>query len=135
MTYTQPSPIPVGYDGEETGTLSFAGHQHPPAAPVALVDGANIALNANLGFTYRVTLAGNRTLSNPTGGVDGQEIRVEITQDATGSRTLAYGTAFDWGTAGAPVLTTTAGDTDILKFIYNAAKGKWRGVLVAKGFS
>lgn len=134
MTYTQPSPMPVAEDGEETGGLAFAFHQHAMPASVNLVDGANIALNAAQGFVFRVTLAGNRTLSNPTGGVDGQRIRVEVTQDATGSRTLAYGTAFDWGTAGAPVLTTTAGKTDVLELVYNATAAKWFGLDVFKGF-
>jgi hypothetical protein len=42
---------------------------------------------------------------------------LRVTQDGTGSRTLAYNAAFKFGTAGAPVLTTTASKTDILGFI------------------
>ena len=80
------------------------------AAPavVALTDAASIAVNAALGNDFRVTLAGNRTLANPSNPANGQVIKVHVTQDATGSRTLAYDTNYDWGTGGAPTLTTTA---------------------------
>lgn len=65
-------------------------------------------VNAALGNDFRVTLAGNRTLANPSNPANGQVIKVHVTQDATGSRTLAYYTNYDWGTGGAPTLTTTA---------------------------
>ena len=55
--------------------------------------------------------------------IDGAVHRVS--QDATGSRTLAYGTAYDFGTAGAPTLTTTPSKVDILGFEYVASISKW----------
>jgi hypothetical protein len=95
-------------------------------AVVALTFGSSIAVNAALGNVFAVTLtASTGTLANPSGPVDGQVIRIRVTQDATGSRTLAYGTAFDFGTAGTPVLTATASKTDILAFEYVAALSKW----------
>lgn len=103
---------------------------------VALVDGANIATDASLGNIFSVTLAGNRTLDNPTNPVAGQKIVYRIRQDATGSRTLAYGTAFRFSTVNvSPTLTTTAAKTDYLGFIYNEVDSKWDFVAGAsKGF-
>lgn len=96
-------------------------------AVVALTFGASIAVNAAAGNVFDVTLtASTGTLANPTNPVDGQVIRVRVTQDATGSRTLAYGTTYDFGAAGAPSLSTAAGATDILPFQYDAAAAKWK---------
>lgn len=82
--------------------------------PVALTDAVNIATNAALGNIFTVTLGGNRTLDNPTNVVAGRTYAWVLTQDATGSRTLAYGTAFDFPGGTAPVLTTTASAIDLI---------------------
>lgn len=63
--------------------------------PVALTDGATIATNAALSNVFTVTIAGNRTLSNPTNLVAGQFITWQLKEDATGSRTLALDTDFN----------------------------------------
>jgi hypothetical protein len=95
-------------------------------AVVALTFGTTIAVNAALGNVFAVTLtASTGTLANPSNPVDGQPIRVRITQDGTGSRTLAFGTAWDFGAAGTPTLSTAAGACDYVVGEYNAAKGKW----------
>ena len=97
-------------------------------AVVALTDGASIAVNAALGNDFRVTLGGNRTIAAPSNPVDGQVIRFQLTQDATGSRTITWTSTaggFDFGTPGAPTLTTTAAKTDMVRFAYNATIGKW----------
>jgi hypothetical protein len=111
---------------------TFTGAVMP--AEGALTDGATISLDASKGNLFRVTLAGNRTLANPANPTDGQLIRVEVTQDATGSRTLSYGSAYDFGTAGAPTLSTGAGKTDVLGFSYNATAGKWDCLASALGY-
>ena len=77
-------------------------------AVTALTDAASIATDLALSNNYSVTLAGNRTLSNPTNCTAGQSGSIFITQDATGSRTLAYGGYFKFVGGTAPVLTTTA---------------------------
>ena len=96
-----------------------------------LTDGANISWDLDSEQVAKVTLAGNRTLDNPTNMVDGGTYIVRVTQDATGTRTLAYGTAYDWGAEGAPVLTTTASKTDILTFV---SDGTSMFGVAAKGF-
>ncbi|CAJ0710682.1 hypothetical protein ACPCHQ_17000 [Ralstonia thomasii] len=80
---------------------------------VALTDGANIAIDASQSKLYTVTLAGNRTLSNPTNLQAGQRWDIIVTQDGTGNRTLAYGAAYK-KVGGAVTLSTAAGAIDIL---------------------
>jgi hypothetical protein len=84
------------------------------AAEVTLTDAATIAVDMSTFINAVVTLGGNRTLGSPTNEKVGQTGFIRIVQDATGSRTLAYGT--DWEFAGgiAPVLTTTASAQDLL---------------------
>jgi hypothetical protein len=74
----------------------------------ALTDGATITPNFALANNFSVTLAGNRTLANPTNLTAGQSGCIWITQDATGSRTLAYGSQWDFSGGTAPTLTTAA---------------------------
>lgn len=83
-------------------------------APVALTDGVTIAVDASLSNVFTVTLGGNRTLSNPTNLQAGQAFQVIVTQDGTGNRTLAFGTAYKF--SGSSTLTTTIGAIDMLSF-------------------
>ncbi len=82
-----------------------------------LTDAANISWNLDTNKVASVTLAGNRTLDNPTNLKDGATYILIVKQDATGTRTLAYGTAYKWPSGNAPVLSTGANDVDILSFI------------------
>lgn len=84
---------------------------------VTLVDGANISTDADLGNVFEVTLAGNRTLDNPTNLKAGATYIYFVKQDATGSRTLAYGSAFKWYGGVTPVLSTDANAVDIITFV------------------
>lgn len=84
----------------------------------SLTDGATIAWNGSTnGQVVAVTLGGNRTMDAPTNIVQYAMYILRVTQDGTGSRTLAFNAAYKFGTAGAPTLTTTASKTDILGFI------------------
>lgn len=84
--------------------------------PVALTDGASIATDLSLGNNFSVTLGGNRTLANPTNIVAGQSGVFVITQDGTGSRTLAFGSYFKFPAGTAPTLTTAASSVDVLAY-------------------
>jgi hypothetical protein len=86
-------------------------------AITALTDGATITPNFALANNFSVTLGGNRTLANPTNLVVGQSGSIFIVQDGTGSRTLAYGSYWDFTTGAAPVLTTTAAGIDRIDYI------------------
>ena len=88
---------------------------------VALTDGATITPDFAAGQNFSVTLAGNRTLANPTNIVAGQVGSIFVTQDGSGSRTLAYGTFWDFAGGTAPTLTTTASKVDRLDYVVASA--------------
>lgn len=100
----------------------------------ALTDAASLALDASLSDNWRVTLGGNRTLANPTNPIDGQVLNLRIIQDATGGRTLAYGSAFKFPGGSPPVLSTAANARDFLSAQYDATNATWYAVL-NKGFA
>lgn len=103
---------------------------------VALTDAATISVDASAGNDFRVTIAGNRTLGNPTNPVDGQQVIFQVTQGSGGSYALAFGSAYEFSTSiPQPTLSTTAGHTDLLGFIYNAAMGTWLLAAYVNGFS
>jgi hypothetical protein len=72
-----------------------------------------------LGNSFRVTLAGNRTLDNPTNLVDGQSLLFRVKQDAGGSKTLSYGSKYKFP-GGAPALSTAANALDVISCQYDA---------------
>jgi len=82
----------------------------------ALTDGATITPDFAVANNFSVTLGGNRTLANPNNLVAGQSGAIKITQDATGGRTLAFGSYWDFAGGTAPTLTTTANAVDILAY-------------------
>lgn len=104
----------------QTGaTNTFAGAQI--GGITTLTDGATITPNFALNNSFTVTLAGNRTLANPTNLVAGQSGVFIINQDATGGRTLAYGSNYDFGGGTAPTLTTTANAQDMIAYFVVSA--------------
>jgi hypothetical protein len=82
----------------------------------ALTSASTITPNLADSNNFSVTLDTNATLANPTNIVAGQSGVITITQDATGSRTLAYGSYWKFAGATAPTLTTTASAVDVLVY-------------------
>jgi len=106
-----------GYDADTAKTdvtQSFTAAQR--GAITALTDGATITPDFAVANNFSVTLGGNRTLANPTNLTAGQSGCIWITQDGTGSRTLAYGSQWDFTGGTAPTLTTTAAAVDCLVY-------------------
>jgi hypothetical protein len=83
----------------------------------ALSDGATITPDLADSNNFSVTLGGNRTLANPSNIVAGQSGSFFITQDGTGSRTLAYGSYYDFAGGTAPTLSTSSGAIDRIDYI------------------
>lgn len=81
-----------------------------------LTSGATVNTNLADSNNFSLTLDTNATLANPTNIVAGQSGVIVITQDATGSRTLAYGSNWKFAGATAPTLTTTADAVDVLVY-------------------
>lgn len=90
-------------------------------AITTLTDGATITPDFAVTNNFQVTLAGNRTLTNPTNLVAGQSGAIRIVQDGTGSRTLAYGSNWKFSNGAAPVLTTTANAVDLLVYFVESS--------------
>lgn len=107
---------------DESGATGIVGSKSINSILVALVDGASIATNAGTSNLFSVTLAGNRTLANPTNLQTGGTYLWVITQDGTGSRTLAYGNSFTWPSGAACVLSTAAGAIDLVTAVYDGIK-------------
>jgi hypothetical protein len=97
-------------DGAQTWTKGQRGEI------TALTDGATITPDFADSNNFSVTLGGNRTLANPTNLVAGQSGCIWITQDATGGRTLAYDTHWDFTGGTAPTLSTAANAVDCLVY-------------------
>ena len=111
----------------------FTGYVSPASSTLAF--GSSIAVNAALGNTFNLTLtASTGTLANPANPIEGQVIRFRITQGSGAPYSLAYGTAYNFGAAGQPVLSTTAGAVDILAFEYVASLSVWCYVGAGLGF-
>lgn len=104
-------------------------------AVVTLTDAPTIAVDASLGDDLRVTLGASRIMGNPANPANGQQLIFQITQGASGSAAITWGSAYEFS-AGLPqpTLSTAAGKTDLLGFIYNQAKGSWLLAAFVNGF-
>lgn len=83
----------------------------------ALTDGATITPDFAVANNFSVTLGGNRTLANPSNLTAGQSGSIFISQDGTGSRTLAYGSQYDFAGGTAPTLSTAANAVDRIDYV------------------
>ena len=89
-----------------------------------LTDGATITWDVIDSPVAKVTLAGNRTLSAPSGTtpISGQFISLLIIQDGTGGRTITWNAVYEFALDTAPTLTATASLGDLFTFRYNGSK-------------
>lgn len=107
----------VGLDTAQTWTQGQRGEV------TVLSDAATVTPDFADSNHFSLVIGGNRTLANPTNLVAGQSGCIWITQDGTGSRTLAYGSYWDFAGGTAPTLTTTAGAVDCLAYsVQSSAK-------------
>jgi hypothetical protein len=105
--------------GETTSTDQLEGRYAVEIA--TLTDAATITPDFGANQNFTVTLAGNRTLANPTNPVVGQTGSIFLVQDGTGSRTLSFGTQYDFSGGTAPTLSTTAAAVDRIDYIVRTA--------------
>lgn len=122
--YSTFAPLPEATTAEMLAGTSSARVVTPrklfdAAAPVTLADGATIAPDFAAGLNFTVTLGGNRTLAAPLNARAGQSGTIRVVQDATGGRTLSYGSGwrFPGGAGSGGALSTGAGAVDILAFV------------------
>ena len=101
------------------------------AAEVSVAYAASVALDFSTGFNFAIgSLTGNITLANPTNTKVGQSGYIRLVQDATGSRTISYGTSWKKGSAFSSTLSTAASSVDYIfytvrsstEIVYNLVK-------------
>lgn len=97
--------------------------------------GATTTLNLANGNVQKITLTANCafTLAPPTNGAY-RSLMLFVFQDATGSRTVSWPASIHWGTAGVPVLSTSAGKMD--KILLDTVDGgtTWYGAAGPGGY-
>lgn len=81
-----------------------------------LTYGATITPNFSASNNFAVTLTGNATLANPTGILPGSSGHIFVVQDATGGRTMSFGSYWKFSGGTAPTLTSTANARDVLVY-------------------
>tara|TARA_Y100000813_G_C24125912_1_gene335123 strand:- start:232 stop:765 length:534 start_codon:yes stop_codon:yes gene_type:complete len=86
-----------------------------------LTDGATVTPDFAASNNYTLTLGGNRTIANPTNLTAGQSGSIFLVQDTTGSRTVAWGSYWDFAGGVAPVLTTTASAVDRIDYVVRSS--------------
>ena len=82
-----------------------------------MTDGATVTPDFALSNNYVLTLGGNRTIANPSNLTAGQSGSIFLVQDGTGSRTVSWGSYWDWAGGTAPTLTTTANAVDRIDYV------------------
>ena len=77
---------------------------------------ASFAPDFGTANNFSFTLTGNITLNNPSNITAGQSGAIFISQDGTGSRTLAFGSYWDFADGTAPTITATASSVSVLLY-------------------
>ena len=123
--YAQDSDIGVTIQGYDADTAKTDAAQTFTAAQrgtiTTLTDGATVTPDFAASNNYVLTLGGNRTLANPSNLTAGQSGSIFLVQDGTGSRTLAFGTYWDFAGAVAPTLSTAASAVDRIDYVVRSA--------------
>ena len=105
--------------GELTLTDTIDGALAPTIT--TLTDGATITPNFQTSCNFTVTLGGNRTVANPSAMTVGQSGSIFVVQDATGGRTLSWGSSWDFIQGTAPTLSTGAAAVDRIDYVVRSA--------------
>jgi hypothetical protein len=131
------------------GKAADAGHVHPTTGLALAVGGGVetvytnatasgfVTLSLANGNAFNLTLVGNTTFTF-SGATSGSacSFGVYLTQDGTGSRTVAWPGSVMWADGGTvPVLSTAAGAIDVLVFESLNGGTSWFGSLVGTNFA
>lgn len=83
----------------------------------ALSYAATVTPNFDSSNNFALTLTGNTTIANPSGTITpGQSGIIAISQDATGSRTVSWGTTFKGAGGVKPALSTSPNSVDLISY-------------------
>jgi hypothetical protein len=116
------TPVALGTAAVGTATR-FARADHVHTVPTrnqidfgttTLTYASTVTPDLSTGNIFKITLTGNVTLANPSSIQAGGHYTFVITQDATGGRTISFGTVYKFANRAAPTLSTTASYVDVL---------------------
>ncbi len=79
-----------------------------------------------------VTVAASRTAGAFTGIGDGAEVELAVIQGGAGSNLITWDASVNWGSAGAPTLSTAAGDID--RFTFRRRGSEFLGRVIGLGY-
>lgn len=118
---------PAGTSTTQIATTAFVATATGASIHTASVSGA-ATINAANGAVQRLTLTGNATFSL-TGAAAGSAVSLTVilVQDATGGRTVTWPGSVDWGSGGAPVLSTAGDADDVVTLMTIDGGTKWFG--------
>jgi hypothetical protein len=94
----------------EIGTLTDASTVTP-----------DFATHCNFTLTFTSGVGNSRTVANPSNLVAGQSGSIFLVQDTTGSRTVTWGSYWDWAGGTAPTLSTAGSSVDRVDYIVRSS--------------
>lgn len=115
---------PVTIDKGGTGATTVVGAQRALDPVITLtISGGLVAVDRSLGRKFRLSVTANCTISNPTNMATGDDIELELVQDATGDFYVDFGTAWQKAAVG-----SRAGFATHLAWRYDSAlaTAPWR---------
>lgn len=118
-------PVASGLGGMEKYRARLARSNGRVTVDVADGNVVLCLLSANTTFEFRCPIGPGVALS----------FTLLLLQDGSGSRTVTWPSSIDWGTTGAPTLTTTANKVDVVTFLSVNGGKTWYGFMSAKGFA
>lgn len=103
--------------------------------PSNVTYGASVTIDAATVQEAQITLTGDLSLANPTGGTHGQKLLLVLTQGGSGNYTVTFaGSKFSWTADIASFTASTAvGKIDFVGLRYDANRDKWDIIAVNKG--
>lgn len=113
---TRPTASTAQYLAATPGTVLTSDVVWASGVPITAAFGSTITLDFASGVNFVIAATGNFTLANPINAKPGQTGRITITQDATGGRTITYGSAFKKGASDSLALSTAASAVDVLRY-------------------
>ena len=104
----------------KAGGVKLLGHSEQAVNALGNTTGST-TIDFTVANIITATLTGNTTFANPSTESVGQSGSIIVTQDGTGSRTLAWGSQFKWTGGTAPTLSTAANAVDRIDYLVVAA--------------
>lgn len=110
--------------------------QHSGAIHTDTPSAGAVTCDLSVSDSHKITLAADTTFtfSNPPASGFKQVLVLQVIQGGSGSYTATWPGSVDWGSAGAPTLSTTVSDMDILVFYWDGSTSTYYGSVFGLGY-